>query len=143
MKKVNAEIAGKENRCLKYRDESRAAQTAEILLLIALGAATGILSGFFGGGGGMVVVPALAAIMKICEKQAHATAIAVILPVTAVCAVVYGIRGISFGADFAPVAVGVVVGGLFGAAFMGKISNGFLSFIFYAVMIIAGIKMLL
>ncbi len=127
----------------KYGIEKKGKTVLTVVLLALTGAATGILSGFFGGGGGMLVVPALTAIMKISEKQAHATAIAVILPVTAVSAAVYGARGVSLGAGFPYALVGVVLGGIVGAALMNKLSNGFLSLIFYGLMIAAGIKMLL
>lgn len=99
--------------------------------------------GFFGGGGGMLVVPALTLIMKLTEKQAHATAIAVILPVTVVGAVTYLLRGVSAGDGFAGTAIGVVIGGLAGAMLLNKLSNKFVSFLFYGVMIAAGIKMVL
>ena len=48
---------------------------------IVCGAATGAANGLFGGGGGMIAVPLLRA-QGLEEKRAHATAIAVILPVS-------------------------------------------------------------
>lgn len=131
------------NALAKYRSDGKSTTVLTIISLILTGAATGVLSGFFGGGGGMLVVPALAAIMKISEKQSHATAIAVILPVTAVGAAVYGIKGVDLGVGFPYALLGVICGGLIGAALMNKLSNGFLSVIFYGLMIAAGIKMLL
>lgn len=73
----------------KYARVEKKKEVLRTAALILSGAVTGILSGFFGGGGGMLVVPALTLIMKLTEKQAHATAIAVILPVTVVGAVTY------------------------------------------------------
>ena len=49
---------------------------------IALGMGIGATNALFGGGGGMLAVPALK-LLGHAEKQAHATAIAVILPVSA------------------------------------------------------------
>ena len=112
-------------------------------LVVVLSALVGFVNGFFGGGGGMLVVPALTLIMKLTEKQAHATAIAVILPVTVVGAVTYLLRGVSAGDGFAGTAIGVVIGGLAGAMLLNKLSNKFVSFLFYGVMIAAGIKMVL
>ena len=40
-------------------------------------------------------------------------------------------------------ASGVVAGGILGAALLNKLSNKVLSFIFYGIMIFAGIKMVL
>ena len=48
-------------------------------LLIAVGAITGLVNGFFGGGGGMIVVPMLTLLVNLQEKKAHATAILIIL----------------------------------------------------------------
>ena len=127
----------------KYVEIKKSREVLRIVLLILSGAVTGILSGFFGGGGGMLVVPALGAIMKMQEKQAHASAIAVIFPVTAVCAVVYALRGVPLGDAFPATGSGVVAGGMLGAALLNKLSNKVLSFIFYGIMIFAGIKMVL
>ena len=119
----------------KYARVEKKKEVLRTAALILSGAVTGILSGFFGGGGGMLVVPALTLIMKLTEKQAHATAIAVILPVTVVGAVTYLLRGVSAGDGF--------IGGLAGAMLLNKLSNKFVSFLFYGVMIAAGIKMVL
>lgn len=127
----------------KYARVEKKKEVLRTAALILSGAVTGILSGFFGGGGGMLVVPALTLIMKLTEKQAHATAIAVILPVTVVGAVTYLLRGVSAGEGFAGTAIGVVIGGLAGAMLLNKLSNKFVSFLFYGVMIAAGIKMVL
>ena len=127
----------------KYARVEKKKEVLRTAALIISGAVTGILSGFFGGGGGMLVVPALTLIMKLTEKQAHATAIAVILPVTVVGAVTYLLRGVSAGDGFAGTAIGVVIGGLAGAMLLNKLSNKFVSFLFYGVMIAAGIKMVL
>ena len=143
----------------KYARVEKKKEVLRTAALILSGAVTGILSGFysgeilstatqaansvFGGGGGMLVVPALTLIMKLTEKQAHATAIAVILPVTVVGAVTYLLRGVSAGDGFAGTAIGVVIGGLAGAMLLNKLSNKFVSFLFYGVMIAAGIKMVL
>ena len=61
----------------------------------------GVLSTFsggvnmlFGGGGGMLIVPALRYGFGIDEKKAHASAIAVVLPLSVVSAVVYTLRGV-------------------------------------------------
>ena len=58
-------------------------------------------------------------------------------------AVSYLLRGVSAGDGFAGTAIGVVIGGLAGAMLLNKLSNKFVSFLFYGVMIAAGIKMVL
>ena len=106
------------------------------------GALTGLANGFFGGGGGMIVVPLMSFLLKMKTKTAHATALAVILPITLVSALVYFLSG-SF--DFAtgiPTGIGVVGGGVFGAWLLGKLSAKWLIKIFAVVMLIAGVKSL-
>lgn len=120
-----------------------AAKTKKIrILLVLCGIAIGIVNGLFGAGGGMLAVPVLTYIAKLDERNAHATAIAVILPLCAVSSVVYALGG---GADwgiFIPTIIGVTAGGVLGAALLKKISNDYLPFIFYALMLFAGLKMI-
>lgn len=112
------------------------------LLLILTGVITGFCNGFFGGGGGMIVVPMLTLVLKLEEKQAHATAIAIILPTTIISAIVNIINknfDLSVGI---PTSIGVFVGGIIGALLLKKINNKTLVKIFSITMLIAGIKML-
>ena len=112
------------------------------LTLILLGTVTGFLNGFFGGGGGMVVVPMLTHFIKLNEKSAHATAIAVILPTTIVSAVISILKNnfeLSVGL---PCLIGVFIGGIIGAFLLKKMSAKTLKKVFYITMFIAGVKML-
>lgn len=114
----------------------------EKLYLILTGVITGLANGFFGGGGGMIVVPLLTFLLKMKAKVAHATAIAVILPVSAISATVYFVKG-SF--DFPtgiPAGAGVILGGIAGALILGKLSSKFITKIFAVIMLAAGIKLL-
>ena len=58
-----------------------------------LGGAVGFINGFFGGGGGMVLVPLLEKVLGCPVKKSHATAIAIILPVSLAGAITYIISG--------------------------------------------------
>ena len=112
------------------------------LILVLIGALTGFCNGFFGGGGGMVVVPMLTMMLKFEQKSAHATAIAIILPTTIISATVNLINNnfeLSIGL---PTVIGVFIGGVIGALLLKIINNKTLVKIFYAVMFIAGIKLL-
>lgn len=51
----------------------------DFLLALLIGAAAGILSGFFGIGGGVVVVPALVLLLGLSQIQATATSLAALL----------------------------------------------------------------
>ena len=110
---------------------------------VAIGVVTGVLNGLFGSGGGTVAVPAMEKFLGIEDKKAHATAIAVILPLSMVSLVIYG-RSISV--DFktvAAVSLGGVAGGYIGAVFLNKISGKWLHIIFGGFMIAAALRMIL
>ena len=51
-----------------------------IIVAILLGAAAGLLAGFFGVGGGILFVPTLALVLGLSQLEAEATSLAAILP---------------------------------------------------------------
>ena len=53
------------------------------------GALAGFINGFFGAGGGMVLVPLLLWLVRLEDKAAFSSAVAVILPLCAVSIAVY------------------------------------------------------
>ena len=114
-----------------------------IIYYIFAGAVTGVCNGLFGGGGGMILVPALAFFLGAETKKAHATAIAVILPVSVVSAAIYYSSGNFPSAEGLPVSFGVAVGGIIGAFALGKIKAKGISLLFSALMLVAGVKMFL
>ena len=108
---------------------------------MVIGALCGFLNGFFGGGGGMLVVPLLKNRCSMDEKCAHASAVAVVLPITIVSAI---INSLNYGADvdtLVPVTVGSVVGGVIGALLLKKLNNGAIKIAFSIAMIAAGVRM--
>lgn len=110
---------------------------------ILAGLFTGIVNGLFGGGGGMVAVPLMKNMLGYDEKRAHATAILVIAPVCAVSAVTYIVNGY-FAADVViPAALGSVAGGLVGAMALKKLPEFWVNLVFVAVMLAAGVRMIL
>ena len=106
------------------------------------GIISGFINGFFGGGGGMIVVPMLTYLLGFSSKRAHATSIAVILPITVVSAIIYLIGYESNFKIIGACSVGVFLGGILGAKLLNKISNEVIGYIFCAVMAFAGLKML-
>lgn len=105
------------------------------------GAIIGFINGFFGGGGGMVAVPLLERAYSYKEKNAHATSIAIILPVTVVSAAVY-LFSVNVLWDVLLVcSAGVTAGGILGALLLKKTDNAVIGYIFCIVMLIAGVKM--
>ena len=111
--------------------------------LIAGGTLTGAANGLFGGGGGMIAVPVLERAGKLGALRAHATAIAVILPASLVSAAVYLWFGLIPLQTYLPVALGVLLGGVLGAKLLPNISAKWVTLIFAALMLAAGVKMVL
>lgn len=107
------------------------------------GSAVGAANGVFGGGGGMIAVPLLERIEGRGETQAHATAIALILPASLVSAVVYLWAGLVPWTILLPVSLGVLAGGYPGAKLLPVLPPRALSLLFAALMLAAGIKSLL
>lgn len=126
----------------KYNRQAQKLSKARLVLTVLAGIAVGAVTGFFGAGGGMLAVPALTFISRLDEKRAHATAIAIILPLCLISTIVYAV-GASFESGvILPTVLGVTAGGAIGALLLKKMSNGAISFVFYALMLFAGLKMI-
>lgn len=61
--------------------------------LLVIGGAAGVANGWFGAGGGLILVPLLTGWVKLPEKTAFATSLAVMVPVSLVSLSVYALRG--------------------------------------------------
>ena len=109
---------------------------------IFLAGVVGFVNGFFGGGGGLICVPTLEKVYKLPTKKAHATAVAVMLPLSVASSIVYIINNsINFNIC-ASVTFGVLVGGLIGAVFLKRFSGRVVRWIFIIVLFSAGVRML-
>ena len=102
-----------------------------------IGLGTGFVNGLFGSGGGTIVVPAMERILGAEEHRAHATAIAVILPLSVLSLLIYLWRG-----DMSAVwqialsaSVGGLAGGVTGAKLLDKVSGLWLHRIFGGFML--------
>lgn len=116
--------------------------THKKIILIVLGCLSGFINGFLGGGGGVLVLATLLAVLKLHQKNAQATALLVILPLTAVSAAVYIMQG---AIDWMPTlwtTLGVVGGGVVGALLLSKLKGNTAKIIFAIVLVAGGIKML-
>lgn len=112
------------------------------LLTAAAGLAVGIVNGLLGAGGGMIAVPLLKK-LGLNQKQAHANAVAVILPITVLSAVLYLIKGYVLLSDCFIFIPGGLVGSLIGTYCLKKISPRWLKIIFGGFMVYAGARLLL
>lgn len=110
-------------------------------LSVLCGVCVGAVNGLFGGGGGMICVPLLGGALSYPRKQAHATAILVILPICAVSALFYVAFGYVEWEVIIPAAAGNILGGLIGAKALGFSSESVTEIIFIIVMSAAGIRM--
>jgi uncharacterized membrane protein YfcA len=108
-----------------------------------IGIGAGILSGFLGVGGGILMVPAMVLFFSLPQHQAHATSLAVIVPIAGVALISFAIESeVSIVAALllAPTSI---VGALLGARLMRKLDESLLRAVFGLVMIIVAISMIL
>ena len=100
----------------------------------AIGAATSLL----GGGGGMLAVPLLKG-LNMSERSSHATAILVILPVSALSFLLYALKGYCDFSVLIPVAIGVSIGGEVGAFLLNKLPERGVQITFAILQAAAGV----
>ncbi len=112
------------------------------ITLIALGGVAGFINGFLGGGGGVLVVAMLLTLLQLPQKNAQATALLIILPLTIVSAIVYLLKGAVQWEPALWATLGVVLGGIVGALLLSKLKSDVIKMIFAVVLIFGGIKML-
>ena len=107
-----------------------------------IGIVTGFVNGLFGSGGGTVLVPCMEKFLKTEAQKAHASAIAVILPLSVISAILYAgrlevdIKSLLF------VSAGGIAGGFIGAKLLGKISSGSLHIAFGLCMLAGAVRMI-
>ena len=106
-----------------------------------IGFAVGIINGIFGSGGGTILVPCLVFLMGIEDHKAHATAISIILPISLISSFIYFKYDVVDLSLTLKVAVGSVIGALFGSNILNRIPIYALRKIFGIFMIIAAVRM--
>lgn len=116
--------------------------TKNKIILLVFGGVAGFINGFLGGGGGVLVLALLLAVVKLHQKNAQATALLVILPLTVVSAVVYLLQGSVKWDSTLWATLGVVLGGIVGAVLLSKLKSNTAKMIFALVLVAGGLKML-
>ena len=107
-----------------------------------VGVAVGAINGMFGAGGGMLAVPLLKKI-GFEQKQAHANAVAIILPITVISAALYLLKGtVNISDSIAYIPTGLI-GSYIGTLIIKRISPLWLKRIFGGFMVYAGVRLLL
>ncbi len=108
----------------------------------SLGIAVGLVNGVFGAGGGMIAVPVLKK-LGLSQKQSHANAVAVILPITILSAILYLVKGtVDLKDSLAYIPTGLI-GSVVATFLLKKFSNKWLQKIFAVFMIYAGARALM
>ncbi len=112
------------------------------LITAAAGLGIGIVNGVLGAGGGMIAVPILKK-LGLEQKEAHANAVAIILPISILSAVLYLVKDyVNLSNSFAYIPTGVL-GAVAGTYILRKISPVWLKRIFGGFMVYAGARLLL
>lgn len=106
-----------------------------------IGTMAGILNGLFGSGGGTIVVPAMIHYLNIDDHKAHATAVAIILPLTVVSSFFYIYNSYIDWSLVIKTAIGGIIGGYIGAKLLKVLPDKYLRKIFGLFMIFASIRM--
>lgn len=105
------------------------------------GSLVGLVNGLFGGGGGMIVVPLLS--RETGEKEAHATAILVILPISVIALLVYLFHETLPSALYLPVSIGATIGAWIGTSLLCYLNARIVRIVFSVLMLFAGVWMVL
>ncbi len=113
----------------------------EFLLKNLFAVLVGFVNGFFGGGGGLLCVPTLEKVYKLETKNAHATTVAIMLPLSIVSSIIYLFHSNINIWSTLTVALGSVVGGLFGAFALKKTNSNFIRWLFIVILFSAGVRM--
>lgn len=117
-------------------------QNGKSLRLALSGLAVGFVNGLLGAGGGMLAVPVLKK-LGLSQKEAHSNAVAVILPITALSALLYIWCGYAKLGATLPFIPSGLVGALIGTYLLKKISPKLLKKGFGGFMLYAGLRLLL
>lgn len=115
-----------------------------VLALLVVGVAAGSLSGLVGIGGGVVIVPALIFLLGFDQHTAQGTSLAVLtMPVVVLGAFEYYRKGhVSLPAALI-IAVGFIVGGMFGGRLANALPADTIRKIFAGLLVVLAGKLLL
>ena len=110
---------------------------------LVIGACAGAANGFFGSGGCLFLVPLFTSWLGMQQKQAFATSVAVIFPLSAVSAIIYFWKGgIELSAAM-PYLLGGAAGGLLSGLGFSRVSVPLLRKAFALLLLWGGIRAVL
>ncbi|MBN1359189.1 MAG: sulfite exporter TauE/SafE family protein [Sedimentisphaerales bacterium] len=116
----------------------------DIMLLLAVGLAAGILGGLLGIGGGIIIVPCLVLIFGLNQHVAQGTTLALMVPpIGLLAAWTYYRQGYVDIKVAALICVGFFLGGLIGARCATAIDAPMLKRLFGVLLLVVALKMIL
>ncbi len=110
------------------------------VVFLLSGALAGLLCGFLGAGGGIILVTLLLAWGKLPQREAFATSLFVMLPVTAVSTISYAMAGRVDWRAALPYLVGGLIGGLLAGRFYPRLPIVWLRRLFGALLLVGGVR---
>lgn len=112
--------------------------------LLLIGLMAGLISGLVGVGGGVVILPALVIILGFSQKLAQGTTLAVLVPPVGIFAVLvyYKSGNVDIKAAIL-IALGFILGSVFGAKLVSHLPSIAVSRIFAVFLIMVAVKMLI
>lgn len=110
-------------------------------MLFWSGLLIGLLNGFFGSGGGILAV-ALLEKRGLSTRQSHATSLALILPLSVVSLIVYGLHGNLQIGQALPFVLPALLGSVCGAWCLQKIPATMLKLLFSLTILYSAIRIL-
>ena len=114
-----------------------------ILIIIVIGIAAGMLSGFVGVGGGIIIVPSLIYFIGFSQKAAQGTSLGLILlPVGILAVMQYYKQGHIDVKVVGILAIGFLAGSYFGSKIALNLPDATVKKVFAILMIVIAIKML-
>jgi uncharacterized membrane protein YfcA len=117
--------------------------TSFVLTCLGIGILSGVIAALCGVGGGVVMVPAFVFLLKLSQKTAVATSLAIIIP-TAIMATTQNARSGFVDWKVAIItAISASIFAYFGAGWLKTLSNETLSRIFGIILVVFGVRMLL
>ena len=112
---------------------------------MTLGFLAGLLNGLLGAGGGIILVRGADKVLPREYRDGRdvfANALAVMLPISAVSAIAYVLRGSVHGLEFSKFILPAVIGGAGGGLLLAVIDTRLLRLIFSALVVWSGITMI-
>lgn len=112
---------------------------------LASGFFAGLINGLLGAGGGILLVRGAERILPDGYREGRdifANALCVMLPLSAVSAIAYILRGSVGGLEFAPFVLPALIGGVGGGLLLAVIDTRLLRLIFSALVVWSGLTMI-